>query len=990
MAHPMRRLTFIVLGAATVAIVAYLAWPSEPPAEEPRPEPVAKLPDFVPVEVRAQGTQAGLTLTGTVLDPKGKPIAGAEVSLAAAGQQSLTTVRCGICNEPLLSCQAHETGRAVAGALEAHKGELAAALSARTDAQGRFRFEQLAGTSFTVWAKAQGFGAAVHERAAPGDPVELYLPALRSIAGTVKDELGRPAPAVVRAVSRRLAQVVEAQADGNGRFELVGLGEGPFYLAATAPGKLPAVKQQVEAGPEPVALTLPTPRTLEVRLVSNGAPITGVVRLAGDHLTRELPAKDGLAIVGDLYPGELIASAVAGELASAPQPVSLDSLVTRVTLTLDKGGRLAVSVVDEGGQPVADPELLLATPSGEQVSKKKLKTGELGVLGPLGPGPYSLRGSAQGYQDATVPVVVGGGETPVELVLTKGTVISGRVIDEYGRPAPGVSVLVSPMGESVLADAEGRFTAQVPSPGLYGLHAHHSDWGGGELKVTAPKTGVELQLEPKAGAAVTVTSEGRRVEGANVILFYSEGNFRSDRPSGADGIVLMRGLPPGDYTLVATHDDFLPSERQQLKLEDGQLTRVTAEVRSGAAVTGQVVDTLGAPVGGVAVNVIPRASEPAVTDANGQFSIRPLRPKGLFGLRVAQRGLEQLDRVVATAGGEAVKIRVKRQPVFRGRVLGDGQPLKHYRLDEFEVNSADGRFELPLPASEDTVIVAIDAPGYEPLAATRPNTPDLGDFELRRAPQVSGRVVDEGGAPVPDAVVSCDSCEQSVLTGPDGRFTLGRPTYQRELTLVARKGRRTATRTVQADSGVGIELVLKPGVRLFGAAFQPDGRPAAGVEIAGLNVDRSEPVSAVTNQDGTYSMDVAPGVYRFVLGAPGFGRLAADPPATMVDVQGPETRLDFGAAPGLGSVTVRLAPLPGYALWIVRGDVARVGNPPLELLRTAYAQMLYEPRVERVTFGALEPGRYTVVWASFHAESPGGPVLVPVTVPGTSEVSVAR
>ena len=41
-------------------------------------------------------------------------------------------------------------------------------------------------------------------------------------------------------------------------------------------------------------------------------------------------------------------------------------------------------------------------------------------------------------------------------------------------------------GYAVLADADGRFTAQVPTPGLYELHAHHSEWGGGQVKVTAP------------------------------------------------------------------------------------------------------------------------------------------------------------------------------------------------------------------------------------------------------------------------------------------------------------------------------------------------------------------------------------------------------------------------------------------------------------------------------------------------------------------------
>ena len=44
---------------------------------------------------------------------------------------------------------------------------------------------------------------------------------------------------------------------------------------------------------------------------------------------------------------------------------------------------------------------------------------------------------------------------------------------------------------------------------------------------------------------------------------------------------------------------------------------------------------------------------------------------------------------------------VHRQPVFRGRVVSEGRPVKHFRVDDHEVDSADGRFELALPATEE-------------------------------------------------------------------------------------------------------------------------------------------------------------------------------------------------------------------------------------------------------------------------------------------------
>lgn len=978
---------FILFGLLIAGAVAFTWWPSpDEPVVVAQADPT---PTFEAVEVRASGAQQGLTLTGTVKDPGGQPIADAEVFLASSSQSSLTGVRCGVCSEWLLSCHAHETARTVATLLETRKGELVPGLTVRSDAQGRFRFEQLAGTSFTVWGRASGFGDGVKERAAPGDPVELFLPLPRALSGQLRDEGGAPVPGTVRLTSRRLARVLEVQADAQGRFVVQGLGEGPFAVSATAPGRLPALEDEAEAGPTPVLLTLPSPRRLEVRVLSAGKPVDAVLLLEGDHLTRQLEVKGGFRAIDALYPGDLVISAAAGELSTMPQRVTLSGPVTQLTLHLERGGTIAATVLDEADQPVSAPTLELLTAAHERVTTRKAQTGELVVFGPVGVGDYQLRVTASGYQPVTVPVRVKPGETALTVTMTKGTVISGRVIDEYGRPAGGVSVLVTPTGDNVMADGEGRFVAPVPSPGLYELHAHHSDWGGGDLKVTAPKEGVELQLEPRAGAEITVMVEGRRVEGASVSLFHSKGNFRSDRTSGADGVVLMRGLPSDTYLLVATHPDFLPSERQPLELLDGDLKRVTAELKPGAKLKGQVVDTQGAPVASVQVSVVPRGAEPAMTDAQGQFSLAPLRPNLSYGLRVTQKGFDQVDRVIARPGGEPVRIVVRRQPLFTGRVLGsDGQALKNFRVDGHEVTSADGRFELPLPATSDRVILSIEAPGYEPTMANRPNTPDLGDFTLERAPQVSGIVREEGGGPVVDAVVSCDSCEQSVLTGQDGRFELGKPAFQREFTVMARKGRRTGTKTVSGGALQGLELVLKPGVKVSGVAYLPTGQPAAGLEILGVHMDRGETVSVVTNADGSYAMDVAPGIYRFMLGLPQGQSPSEDPPALISEVSGPETRLDFGPVPGLATLTVRLTPRHGHALWLVRGDVRQVGNPPLELLRMPWAQLVYQPQAPRLTLGGLTPGRYTLIWASFHAALPSGPVIVPVSVPAGGEIAV--
>ncbi len=983
----MRRPVVIAALALAAAGAAIALWP-KPETQGTSTAVEEPIPEFHAVEVTS-AAQEGMALAGVVKDSAGQPVPNATVSLAASTQTSLSTLDCGDCSRLLLSCPARESGQKVASLLAAKKGELAAALTTTTDEKGAFRFEHLSGVSFTLWATAPGLGEGVKERAAPGDPVELYLPPLRALAGKLVDSRGQPVHGKVHAISRRVARYYETDADDQGFFELKGLGEGPFYVLAEAPGKLPAVRPQVQAGPELVTLTLLDPRTLEVSLTHQGKPIDGTVSVSADHVKREAPTKAALARFLGLFPDRVVVTAVAGELSSAPQMVSLDQPLTHVTLELERGGTIAANVLDEAGDSVPEATVSLVAGAGEKVFEKRVRSGETVTFGPIGPGEYKLVGDAPGYQKGSIPVTVGPGQTSVVLTLQKGTTIVGRVIDEYGRPAAGVSVLISPTGDSVQSDANGAFLARVPSPGLYSLHAHHSDWGGGQKKVTAPAVGVDLELEPRAGVAVTVTAEGRRVEGANAVMFIDrEGNFRNDRPSGADGVVLMRGLPPGTYQLVAAHPDYLPSERQTVNVQEGQLLQVAAELKPGATLVGQVVDQVGAPVPGVAIGVIPRGAEPVVSDAQGNFELKPLKPKVTYAVRVNQRGFDQLNRVYGVAGGPPVKVVVHRQPIFRGRVVSEGRPVKHFRVDDHEVDSADGRFELALPATEERVIFSVEAPGYEPLMADRPVSPDLGDLELKKAPSFSGFVHDEGGQPVADAVVGCEQCEHSTLTGPDGRFTLSSPPFLKSFTVTARKGRRSASQSVSAAAGNTIDLTLKAGTQLVGAAYLPDGRPAGGVEIQGIATEGAEPVSVVTAADGTYKLEVPAGTYRFAMSAPGMGQSQAL--AVIARVQAETTRLDFGPAPGTASVTVRVTPMRGYALWLVRGVVPGVGNPPLELLRSDYAQLIYQPQEERVTFRGLQPGAYTLVWASFHAESSGGPVVVPVDVPSQPEVSLVR
>jgi hypothetical protein len=111
-------------------------------------------------------------------------------------------------------------------------------------------------------------------------------------------------------------------------------------------------------------------------------------------------------------------------------------------------------------------------------------------------------------------------------------------------------------------------------------------------------------------------------------------------------------------------------------------------------------------------------------------------------------------------------------------------------------------------------------------------------------------------------------------------------------------------------------------------------------------------------------------------------------PILFARIQGRQMSLDLGPAPGTGSLTVRVAPEPGRALWVVPGALGQVGNPPAELMRLPFGQLVYQPLDGAVTVQGLAPGRYTVVWGSLHSPLEGGPVIKTVDVAGPTELSM--
>lgn len=252
------------------------------------------------------------------------------------------------------------------------------------------------------------------------------------------------------------------------------------------------------------------------------------------------------------------------------------------------------------------------------------------------------------------------GTTDLELVVKPALTISGRVVDDQGKPVRRIYVgrqVTDPVAQACavlftpVTDDDGRFVVPGLGPGRYALSIYDMrNEAGGYLP--------ELVKDVEAGArdvVVTVrfglTISGRVVD-ENGRPFLSKlviAEDASTKPvldgwgSGAEvdseGRFVVRALKPGRYRLClgATTND-----PRRWSLEGGESVEagakdLTLKVLSGGSIAGIVVDAAGAPVPGAWVTAVWNADDPGgrnmQSDEQGRFEFVGLPPHAGYVLK---------------------------------------------------------------------------------------------------------------------------------------------------------------------------------------------------------------------------------------------------------------------------------------------------------------------------------------------------------------------
>ena len=634
------------------------------------------------------------TLVGRVVSEEGAPIEGATVTVSPSGENVFASFVRRFEGEAEV-----RTGRdGVFKAARLRPGD-----GQRVDVRHEdFEERSVAGIALAPGATRSGFtvvmrrglvlrGIAKNEEGRPLAGVEVTLSATRSLrAGRGGMQISMIGP----------GSQVRRETGADGRFEFRGLKKGEYALSARRAGLGRASLDPVnvaETGVEPVTLVLRPGATVtglvhdrggagapgwyvSARAAGQGGPALGPDSIR----TEEATGPDGVFVLEGLTGGETYDLQVMGPAGLGPRKAGVVAPADGVDFAVNGTGQIRGRVVDaESGKPVPDFEVRYA-PDAQGGMRFVMRMGPGRQRGPLErqsfhaddgafalddvpSGRWTVEAFASGYQSgsaAGVTVAEGDAAEGVEVRLSRGSVVSGRVLESRsGRPVLGSTVraeqaggegrmMVMRMGSEggeleSLTDADGRYEIAGLAPGGWTLTATHPDWSEATTRVEIKDAPAVADIRVGRGGAVagTVLAGGRPVGGAQVALQVAgDSGFRmspgfmgggeQSALSDEGGRFRFERLSPGRYSVVASLRDQTSAPAEAVVTGD-DAQEVQLALAEGARVRGVVSGLPEAQLSGVRVSAQGGDYFASTsTGAGGTFELTGV-PEGPLDLRAS-------------------------------------------------------------------------------------------------------------------------------------------------------------------------------------------------------------------------------------------------------------------------------------------------------------------------------------------------------------------
>ncbi|RKG77244.1 carboxypeptidase regulatory-like domain-containing protein [Corallococcus exercitus] len=635
-----------------------------------------------------------------------------------------------------------------------------------------------------------------------------------------------------------------------------------------------------------------------------------------------------------------------------------------VELTLEQGLLFQGRVTATDTTPIPDARVTLVSRWHTRFFDATTDAEGHFVAGPLPQGQYSAFVTADGWSSWFQPQL----DSPDALesvVLARSRSIEGHVLSEQGTPVPGVQVLLE--GNTATAslqrtttDDAGRFRFTAPAV----AHQLTAESGGAfaTLDVTPPLEHVELRLQRGVFLEGTVRDDtGRPIPNARVETYREDGGplaAEADTVTDTAGRYRMGPTRPGPHTFRILAPHHLDLEVTAQKLQQG-MAPLDFTLRRAKSVEGRVVDTSGAPLEGIRLELsgslgacddLPSSGSQR-SDATGHF-VLDVQRAGTAELLVEEPSFRSLSIEVRVPSRDVVVV-LDRGASVSGTVTDpQGLPLRDatVTLSRETQDAEDAPYEEPRHGTTDEQgrfhLQGI-APGPYLLEATMPG--DVIDasvsqsiaFQAREHLDVSlrmeaggersGIAVDGAGQPLAGVVITAEAPDRTespwrerstedgpsgIRTGPDGRFTL-RKLVALQYALWAdlpgysfRPERSQGGEPFEKLGGLWVgsgpeplRLVLERDGRLRGRVVEPGGKAVTSFQVKGAGLQTQAQPDAWP--DGVFDLPFdTSGPKTLTVQASGFAPLQRD------------VTLTEGVDVDLGVLTLD----PGWTLRLVLHD----------------------------------------------------------------------
>lgn len=499
--------------------------------------------------------------------------------------------------------------------------------------------------------------------------------------------------------------------------------------------------------------------------------------------------------------GELVGGPAASPMGASAEPViiRMTAGVTVDVLVKDEAGKPVAGIVVSDGEADDGDDSKLDAAAQARAAARRVTSGADGKARLVGVRPgfaYVTAKAQQGFAAASVARPIAAGVTSLEVVLRlrRGVLVSGRVIDEAGKPVAQAAVTAPSadsawgmgMAGSATTDAKGAYQLTL-APGNYRVVGSADDYAPSTSALFAvastPMDAPALTLRAGGVIVGTVVSEaGAPVPFATVRVGEVRPGMDGSRVRGntadATGRFEVRSLPRSPLKATAEHDGVASA------IIDVDLSTVARRddlelvLDVAGTIAGVVVDSAGQPVPETTVTAVPdflkggtfervmlAGPSTAATDGSGAFVLRGLADgdyrisarrdsgrmdfgmgagvgahTGATGVRVV---LATPGRVIATlelaSGGAPTTARAS-LPMQPAVAVAGGKLV----MEDVEPGTVDLHLTGP-EFGEHTQRDVVVKPG---------ETTDLGTIKLPVPRTLRGKVVDAGGAPVAGAKVT--------------------------------------------------------------------------------------------------------------------------------------------------------------------------------------------------------------------------------------------